>query len=147
MNSFYAAHPEYAEPDEVSPVHKRRKRRRVHNIGTHRSYRCWEEFDQETETTYSIIEIRKSYQLVTEGRRMRHCVGSYLGKCLNGQASIWSLRSHKGEKWKTHVTIEVNPRTNSIVQARKSNNFSPTAEDWIRIRKWAALNSLKIFGK
>ena len=88
--------------------------------------------------------LSRSRQLILEGRRMNHCVGSYVGKCLNGQASIWSLRCRNGDQWRSCVTIEVNPASNTIVQARRYANQGLTEQDWDKINQWAAMNSLKL---
>lgn len=141
MRGFHQSHPEYIIQPIISQ--RRTKRRcKVLNWQHHSDYKDWFEYDINNDITYSIEEICKSFQLISEGRKMNHCVGSYISRCLNGESSIWSLRFYSNGKRKAHVTIELDPRRQMVVQAKSYQNTQPSKADWQRIHKWAQLNKI-----
>ena len=94
-------------------------------------------------TVWSIVEILDSKDLYTEGNKLRHCVGSYTGMCVQGSTHIFSLRkkTHKdANQFLRCVTIEV--QHNTIYQARRRMNNPPTAEESTIIRRWARDNNI-----
>jgi hypothetical protein len=66
---------------------------------------------------------------------MQHCVGhgTYDTRVANGQVVILSLRDPHN---KPHVTIEVDARTNAVVQIRGKQNARPKAEYARRVRQF-----------
>lgn len=92
--------------------------------------------------TYRILELTSAQQLTREGAEMRHCVGTYVHKCLNSQTSIWSLRVFQGEHSRSLVTIEID-KYGTIVQARSKRNASPRPAHKRIIRKWVEKEGLK----
>ena len=141
MDDFYQNHPEYLLPRNTKQ-RRTKRRQKILRWENQSKYKEWCETDIYDGEDYSIGEICKSFQLISEGRKMNHCVGTYVRQCMNGESSIWSLRSRYDGQWKTHVTIEVNPHTDTIVQAQSYQNSEPTAEDWQRISKWARINRI-----
>ncbi|MDP2692813.1 MAG: PcfJ domain-containing protein [bacterium] len=99
-----------------------------------------------TERTYSIIELLKSSELATEGRRMHNCVYSYAGSCKSGRCSIWSLRvdSQHNATEESLATIEVANQSKTIVQIRAKNNSKSGQKEKILIEKWANQAGLKV---
>src|SRR5258706_10246103 len=69
-------------------------------------------------TIWEITELTSGGQLRTEGTALRHCVASYSYSCWKGRSRIWSLRRRKGRSYRSVVTVEVNPASRTIVQAR-----------------------------
>ena len=79
---------------------------------------------------WHVDEVRTSKELAAEGRRMNHCVYSYVWSIEKGQTSIWSmtLEDGKGEtgRW-AMLTIEVRKDLRRVVQARGRFNRSATS--------------------
>ena len=91
---------------------------------------------------YKILELTTAQQLAQEGTAMRHCVGTYVHKCLHNQTSIWSLRVFQAEHSRSLVTIEIN-KHGTIVQARSKRNAAPKPAYKRIIRKWVEKEGLK----
>jgi hypothetical protein len=146
---FYRAHPglRIVEPEHLAAPRRTARRRRVINWPRLDGFR---EID-ETRVDYDgspvrwrLFELRRSFLLEIEGRRLGHCVAIYINDCRNGVSSIWSLRSFRGEAQRWEATIEVDPRAKAIVQVSSYRTSNPTHEAWAEIRRWAKLNSLEI---
>lgn len=75
--------------------------------------------------SWTIHELTNSDELIDEGRALRHCVGSYATKCAKRKTSIWSMRCHQHGQSERRLTIEVNPNTRRIVQARGKFGSTP----------------------
>ena len=68
---------------------------------------------------------------------MRHCVYSYTDRCRRGETAIWSLRLRVNGEEKRMVTIEVDPRSHSIVQVRAKCNLRPGPRSLEIMQQWA----------
>ena len=93
---------------------------------------------------WTIVELVNSYELLHEGRVMRHCVASYTRACVSAYSSIWSLR-HRWEDEdlaRSVLTIEVRPRTATIVQLRGVANSRPSGWPLDLVRRWATRERL-----
>ncbi len=94
---------------------------------------------------WTIVELLGNRELVHEGRTMRHCVATYARTCADGHSSLWSLR----HRWcdediaRPVLTIEVHPRTASIVQLRGPRNARPSGWPLELVRRWAAREGLR----
>ena len=77
-----------------------------------------------------------------EGKKMRHCVGSYTYKCVQGMSSIWSLRKLQYGQAERLVTIEVD-KDRVIIQARGKFNCNPSDFERELIDLWAMAEGLK----
>lgn len=95
--------------------------------------RCW-----------TIRELVCGEALRQEGAAMRHCVASYAGACARRQTSIWSLRFEDGERRFRVMTIEVNPITRTIRQARRHRNAPPNAKALGITKLWAEREGLRL---
>ncbi len=62
---------------------------------------------------WSVTELITEYELVVEGREMRHCVGGYVNYCVAERYAIFSLRLN-GER---RATLCVSPDYYSLIQA------------------------------
>lgn len=94
---------------------------------------------------WKIIELLNGKQLSEEGNAQRHCVGSYVNKCVAGQTSIFSLRSTQYCSWeKRAITIEISKSFGkyNIVQARGFANRFPKNHETEIIKKWANENNI-----
>lgn len=106
-------------------------------------YQCFSK--QKKEQEYEIIQLCTGLELAHESKVMSHCVRSYARYCMDGSASIWSLRTkmkHE-DKWKSLVTMEIDSN-HKIVQAKAKYNARPK-DDWMKmIKKWASDEKLGI---
>jgi hypothetical protein len=72
---------------------------------------------------WQLVELTSSAELQAEGKALRHCVASYARLCLWRRSQIWSLRrSRDSSTFRSVATIEIDPQTRAIVQARGLRN-------------------------
>lgn len=96
---------------------------------------------------WDLIELIDRAGLRHEGRAMHHCVASYGSSCAQGRASIWSLR-HRVDTpesvgvARSWLTIQVDPRTATIVQVRGFANRRAHGPGAGLVRAWAARERL-----
>lgn len=95
--------------------------------------RCW-----------TIRELTSGEQLRREGAAMRHCVASYAGSCARRTTSIWSMRFEDGGRRFRVMTIEVDPATRTIRQARRRGNGPPNDKALGVLRRWAGREGLRL---
>lgn len=93
---------------------------------------------------FTITEVLSSHELVREGREMRHCVATYLAECLAGRASIWSLRVESKEGTRRLLTIEIDPRTGRMRQARRKCNAPAGEKERSLVKTWAAREGVSV---
>lgn len=74
---------------------------------------------------YTVQKLTTKQQLDAEGRLMQHCVGSYCEKVRLGGSVIYSLRD---ERKRPHVTIEVDPTNDRVIQVKGKQNAKPAAK-------------------
>jgi hypothetical protein len=98
----------------------------------------------ETVRIWEIHEILSKKELVSEGRQMRHCVSSYVGSCVAGRCSIWSLTKQTYAGKERVATIEV--RNRQVAQARGYMNAKIDKKAQQIINKWSNQASLGIPG-
>lgn len=92
---------------------------------------------------YSIILPVNAKEIITEGRNMKHCVGSYVSKMAFENSIILFLRPSKSLDT-SYVTMEYNPNANSIVQIKGVGNSRVNNECMEFIKKWAKEKDIKI---
>lgn len=94
---------------------------------------------------WELVELTTSEELRMEGQALQHCVVSYVDCCMAGRSRIWSLRRRRLDgAVRSALTIEVDPRSRSIVQARGLYNRAPSARLMALVDKWAARERLVI---
>ena len=103
--------------------------------------------DGDARVWWHLVELGDAAALAAESQAMRHCVYSYAYLCRAGAASIWSLRrrvERPGElgRARSIVTVEVDPRSRTIVQVRGFANRRATGPGVDVIRRWAAEHQL-----
>ncbi|MCO5159846.1 MAG: PcfJ domain-containing protein [Mesorhizobium sp.] len=85
---------------------------------------------------FVVAQLTSAEDLVAESRAMHHCVWSYAGKCIAGQASIWSLRHRSGKDVSRLLTIELD-REDRAVQVRGFANRLASADERKILDRWA----------
>jgi PcfJ-like protein len=95
--------------------------------------RCW-----------TIRELLSSGALHREGVAMRHCVATFARACARREASIWSMRFEVPGRRYRASTIEVDPRTRIIWQARRHHDAVLTEKHRRVLEMWARQEGLKV---
>jgi hypothetical protein len=95
-------------------------------------------------TVWELTELTSSGQLRAEGTALQHCVASYTYGCWKGRSRIWSLRRRRGLSYKSVVTVEVNPASRTIIQARGFRNRRVSGRPLSVLRLWAAKEGLQL---
>lgn len=93
---------------------------------------------------WQMMELTNSAQLRMEGAALRHCVASYADRCYRGSTSIWSLRLWQGEKVRSILTVEVDPKRCAVVQARGTANRVASGKPLRLLQEWAARERLRM---
>ena len=93
---------------------------------------------------WQMMELTNSAQLRTEGAALHHCVASYADRCRQGVSRIWSLRFRRGEKVHHVLTIEVDPRRRTVVQARSLANRLASGRPPRLLQDWATRERLHV---
>ncbi|WP_165235284.1 PcfJ domain-containing protein [Aquisphaera insulae] len=95
--------------------------------------------------SWAIRELLTSRELQIEGSAMHHCVGTcYLDLCLTRRASIWSMSVEDVDGRRRVLTIEVNPDTMTVVQAKRCCNARPRPKDLQILGLWAERQGLTV---
>jgi len=89
-------------------------------------------WDNERQGRWSFVELTSGAALFREGQAMRHCVASYAARCVSGHSAIVSVKHNDIRR----VTLEINPRTRRVVQARGVCNRSAEPEERRAISLW-----------
>jgi hypothetical protein len=95
-------------------------------------------------TVWHLMELTNGAQLRTEGRALHHCVGSYADRCFRGASRIWSLRARRGEKVRHVLTIEVDMKRRTVVQARGWGNRAAAGKPLRLLQEWSARERLRL---
>jgi hypothetical protein len=91
---------------------------------------------------YKIKQLLTNKELVEEGIKLKHCVGTYTDNCIDRGSFIFSLRLDKeNEEIIPLITIEVNNKR--ILQKRGKWNRDCLKEEDSLIQIWATENKLK----
>lgn len=94
---------------------------------------------------WRIEELLQSGDLYAEGRALGHCVASYEHRCLRGVSSIWSLRRRNREgAYIPRCTIEIDPRTRTVVQLRGQHNRHVIGLPRRIVERWAQRERLTV---
>jgi hypothetical protein len=90
-----------------------------------------------------IVELTTNSELSEEGRKLSHCVGSYVRRCGAGDSFIFSYRSkdYSDHNVRSILTIEVS-RGKRIVQVRGKKNRMPTTSEKNIIQRWASKENI-----
>lgn len=88
------------------------------------------------EAVHTIREICTQRELIEEGRKMHHCVSSYVGSCAKGTISIWSYEVMDVNGKHRALTLEVDNKDRILRQARGKYNEMPTVSQMHFIKMW-----------
>lgn len=93
--------------------------------------------------TWILSELCTPRQLRLEGRRMKHCVGTYVDYCRRGECSIWTLRClTDDDRLRSVMTVDVQPKDDRILDAKGKANSEPTEFAMGMLGRWAAREGL-----
>lgn len=81
---------------------------------------------------WKVRELTTGVELQYEGKMMRHCVAGYAGRCAKGTSAIFRLARND----QPCLTLEVDPRTGALVQARGKQNRRATIEEQRIVDLW-----------
>jgi hypothetical protein len=90
------------------------------------------EIDQAQFGKWSFVELTTGEDLFYEGDALHHCVTTYAGRCASGYSAIVSLRLDGIRR----LTVEINPKTKQVVQARGIYNREAQIEERNVLGKW-----------
>ncbi|QDT30214.1 hypothetical protein Enr10x_55740 [Gimesia panareensis] len=94
----------------------------------------WDWAWSEESVQWKVRELTTGLELQYEGKVMRHCVAGYASCCAKGASAILRL-TRNGQPC---LTLEVDPRLRSLVQARGKQNREATAEERRIIDYWVS---------
>ncbi|MFT5819540.1 MAG: hypothetical protein ACI8ZM_000765 [Crocinitomix sp.] len=104
-----------------------------------------EEGTDEKQVTYSIIELRSTKELLTEGRKMNHCVATYASSCYKKKCAIFSIRKKTAlSNEETLATLEISLQSRRIVQAKARYNKTINNKALTLMKSWAKKENLRI---
>ena len=70
---------------------------------------------------FQIVKLDTPEALIVEGRRMRHCVASYIRDVVGGRCSIYSIRTEE----RRIATLEMDAKTGEVLQLKGYANSRP----------------------
>lgn len=99
---------------------------------------------------WRVNQLTTNKQLLYEGRKMRHCVSSYVYSCERGRTFIFTIENSDKESidgpFDKKATIEVTD-TRRVVQVRAKLNALADADTKFVLRHWAGDNGLTLNSK
>ncbi len=81
---------------------------------------------------WCFVELTSGEELFREGQALRHCVSGYAARCAAGHSAIVSVRFQEARR----LTVEINPATGQVIQARGACNRPVTNEEQRALRRW-----------
>jgi len=99
------------------------------------------EYIDNEDNIWTITQLSTAKELFSEGNAMKHCVGSYVTRCVNGHSYIFSVKCNL----ERIVTVEINKNYNGfkIVQMKGKANSIPSHRAQKVINIWK--NSWKTY--
>lgn len=116
--------------DEVSKLH----RERAVTINAQKFVDTIDKTLEWKSKEFVVVYPKTADEVVEEGKRLRHCVGSYIQSVVNGECKILFLRK-KDEVDSPYVTIEISG--GNIRQARGYANASPQYDARMALKDYA----------
>jgi hypothetical protein len=102
------------------------------------------EWHDESGRTWTIRELLDSDALAAEGQAMEHCAATYTTWCAQRLATIWSVGIEGPGGRERVLTVEVNPASREVVQAKAKGNADPEDQGRKVLEAWVAREGLKI---
>lgn len=100
--------------------------------------------DEKNRKLWIIKELLSTSELMEEGRKMSHCVGSYSSSCASGRVAIFTLEKEENKQIQKLLTIEVDLATKEIVQARGKRNVKADVSSSNMVKKFASQAGLNL---
>ncbi len=100
--------------------------------------------DDEAGHTWTIRELLDSDELAAEGKAMDHCVATYTDYCSRRLSTIWSVGVDGPAGRERVATVEVNPASREVVQAKARGNEEPDEPCRAVLERWARREGLKL---
>jgi hypothetical protein len=97
---------------------------------------------QDGDNRWTIEELLTPRELQIEGGILQHCVASYARACCERRSSIWSMKINDGQSRKRVLTIEVDPNSNTVIQAKGKRNSQPSRRAAEILRCWTEREEL-----
>ena len=94
--------------------------------------------------TWTIRELLDSDELAAEGKAMQHCVATYTEVCAKGLAAIWSVGVEGSGGRERVLTVEVDPASRGVVQAKARCNEEPDEVSQAVVVEWAGREGLRL---
>lgn len=92
---------------------------------------------------FALIIPKTKKELFKEGKRMHHCVGTYVESMANGRSIIFFLRK-QNDIDNSYVTIEYSPYDNAIKQVKAKYNEHAKDDVIEFVKKWAKEKNINI---
>ena len=93
---------------------------------------------------WQLMELTNGAALRAEGAALHHCVASYADRCWRGASRIWSLRALRGDKVRHVLTLEVDMKRRTVVQARGWRNRGAFGKPLRLLQDWATREGLRL---
>ncbi len=93
---------------------------------------------------WTIRELVDSDAIAAEATAMEHCVAGFTDHCARRLTTIWSAGIETSEGRRRVATIEVNPTTRALVQAKTRCNGEPDGFCLAILSDWAEREGLKL---
>lgn len=95
--------------------------------------------------TWTIRELLDSNELAAEGKAMNHCVAEcYTERCFERGSSIWSMGVERPGGRERVLTIEIDPDSRALSQAKGLLNADPDETSRAVLLDWACRESLNV---
>jgi hypothetical protein len=75
---------------------------------------------------------------------MDHCVATYTAWCARRRSTIWSVAIEETGSRERVATVEVNPESRELVQAKARCNEEPDEPCLGILKRWACREALKV---
>jgi hypothetical protein len=85
-----------------------------------------------SQVVWTFREMCRADELIQESEAMHHCVAGYAEWCSRGESAILSLRRNEERR----LTVEIDPRTGRILQARGQCNVAPEPGEMAVLQRW-----------
>ena len=100
----------------------------------------------ESGRSWTIRELLDSDEMAAEGKAMEHCVATYTESCSRRLTTIWSVGMETPDGRLRVATLEVNPASREMIQAKARRNEEPNESCMAVLKEWAGRESLKMEG-
>ena len=76
-----------------------------------------------------------TYEIITEGKILNHCVGGYIEFYANGRTNLFFIRKQENPQ-DPFYTVEIDKDMKKIIQCRGRRNKNPTPEVKVFIEEY-----------